>query len=148
MTSSMVLLLSVMVLTVVIASSRTFAQPFTIDVPNASLTQAFGINDKGNGEIVGIFTDSSNRTHGFLRDVTGRFAPIDVPNASLTQAFGINNTDQIVGAATFGNQTGGFLLDVAGHFTYVVASSTFTQAFGINNLGTIAGPFSFRIQYR
>jgi probable HAF family extracellular repeat protein len=98
-TSSIALLLSVLVLTVVIASSRTCAQTFTsIDVPNAILTQAFGINDTG--EIVGVFTDSSNRTHGFVRAVNGSFASIDVPNAILTQAFGINNLGTIVGTYT------------------------------------------------
>jgi hypothetical protein len=49
MTASLALLLSVMVLTVVIASSRTFAETFTaIDVPNASLTQAFQATQRQN----------------------------------------------------------------------------------------------------
>ena len=36
----------------------------TLDYPGATLTQAFGINPRG--DVVGSYVDSANRTHGFL----------------------------------------------------------------------------------
>src|SRR4051795_5836147 len=74
------------------ANAATFS--FTqIDVPGASFTQAFGINDAG--QIVGTFQDSTG-PHGFL-DTGGSFTQIDVPGASFTTANGINDAGQIVG---------------------------------------------------
>src|SRR3954451_17700742 len=81
------------------ANAATFS--FTqIDVPGASSTQAFGINDAG--QIVGGFADSTGG-HGFLF-TGGSFTQIDVPGASVTQAQGINDAGQIVGA--FNDSTG------------------------------------------
>ena len=42
----------------------------TIDFPGATVTQARGINP--GGDIVGWYIDSSGKTHGFLRSLTGR----------------------------------------------------------------------------
>jgi len=65
----------------------------TIDVPGASNTQPFGINNAR--QIVGVFVDATG-THGFLKDGAS-FTTIDVPGAFRTQASGINNAGQIVG---------------------------------------------------
>src|SRR5947209_7886207 len=91
------------------AASYTFT---TIDVPGASSTQAYGINNAG--QIVGEFEDATGRFHGF-RETAGVFTLIDVPGASDTFASGINDAGQIVGA--FEDATGrhGFL-DTAGTF--------------------------------
>jgi hypothetical protein len=70
-----------------------------IDVPGATVTEVFGINDT-TGTLVGLFTDSSNRTHGFVRAVAGSFTPIDFPGAMVTEVFGINNRGTLVGTYT------------------------------------------------
>src|SRR5690349_14154975 len=74
------------------AWSRAASFTFTIiDVPGASLTEAFGINDAG--QIVG----PSGNGHGFLKD-GATFTTIDVPDANSTTVFGINGAGQIVGS--------------------------------------------------
>jgi probable HAF family extracellular repeat protein len=65
-----------------------------IDVPGATDTTAFGINDTG--QIVGAFFDSAGVAHGFL-DAGGNFTQIDVLGATRTDAYGINDAGQIVG---------------------------------------------------
>ncbi len=78
-----------------------------LDVPGATLTQAFGINEAG--QIVGIFSGATGG-HGFLLS-GGVFAPLDAPGAIATTASGINDAGQIVGEfidAT-GTLTHGFL---------------------------------------
>ena len=73
------------------ASADTIYSFTTIDVPGASLTEGFGINDSG--QIVGDFFDATG-SHGFL-DTGGSFTTIDVPG-SVTQTRGINDSGQIV----------------------------------------------------
>jgi uncharacterized membrane protein len=84
----------------------------TIDVPGASFTKAFGINEAcGNralGQIAGTFGDASG-THGFIRQCDDTFTTIDAPGASITQAFGINFSGSIVGSFGDANGTHGFL---------------------------------------
>jgi probable HAF family extracellular repeat protein len=107
---AMALVLRTTALTVMLAVSGTYAQMFTtIDVPNAVRTEAWAIN--ASGEIVGYFTDASQRTHGFVRTATGALAAIDVPHAILTQAFGLNDNGAIVGRFQDANNlTHGFLV--------------------------------------
>jgi probable HAF family extracellular repeat protein len=118
--------------------ARAIEYTFTpIDVPGATFTNAFGINNRG--QIVGSFFDATG-SHGFL-NTDGTFTPIDVSGATFTFASGINNRGQIVGG--FGNATGnhGFL-NTDGTFTAIdVPGATFTFASGINNRGQIVGGF-------
>jgi len=68
-----------------VASGQTLV--FTpIDFPGAVMTNAQGINAQG--EIVGFYTDTAGRTHGFLQS-GGNFRTIDYPGAQLTLARGI-----------------------------------------------------------
>jgi probable HAF family extracellular repeat protein len=76
----------------------------TIDVPSAVLTNAQGINHQG--DIVGTYTDSGGRQHGFLRS-GGQFRTIDVPGANVTVARGINDAGDIVGTYQRPGETGG-----------------------------------------
>ena len=69
----------------------TFTQ---IDVPDATLTVASGINDRG--QIVGLLVDTGNVVHGFLLD-KGVSSRIDPPGATFTQPLAINDQGQIVG---------------------------------------------------
>jgi probable HAF family extracellular repeat protein len=66
----------------------------TIDGPAATATTAFGI--AANRDVVGVFTDSSNRQHGF-RFSRGEFMIVDYPGAALTAARGIAPNGDIVG---------------------------------------------------
>lgn len=85
------------------------------DVTSSNLTQAWDINPEGN--IVGVFRDTTGKIHGFLQSSdavlssSGEFMSIDFPGATATRAFGINPAGDVVGAYrdSTGN-THGFLL--------------------------------------
>jgi probable HAF family extracellular repeat protein len=67
----------------------------TIDVPRASLTFPFGINNRGH--VVGLYLDANQVRHGFLYK-NGVLTTIDHPLASSdTQADDLNDRGQIVG---------------------------------------------------
>jgi hypothetical protein len=69
----------------------------TIDVPGATETRAFGLNDPERiRRIVGEFVDATGQRHGFLL-VDGAFTTIDVPLATETRAFAVTDAGQIVG---------------------------------------------------
>jgi len=94
----------------------------TIDFPGAVLTNAQGTNAQG--EIVGFYTDTSGRTHGFLQS-GGYFRSIDYPNSTATQALGIGPAGDIVGTYQRSGETGpiagaipihGFLMTRRGGF--------------------------------
>jgi probable HAF family extracellular repeat protein len=129
---STVLSLSVLLSTLVAAQdvSYTFT---TIDVPGATLTEAYGINAAG--QIVGRFSDATGERHGFLKD-GATFTTIDVPGALYTEAHGINAAGQIVGGFLDAGFTfHGFLTDGATFITIAVPGATFTEAHGINTAG-------------
>jgi probable HAF family extracellular repeat protein len=65
-----------------------------IDVPGALLTNAQGINAQG--EIVGFYTDTAGRTHGFVQS-GGVWRSIDFPGSAASQALGIGPAGDIVG---------------------------------------------------
>ena len=77
----------------------------TIDVPGASETFAYGINETG--QIVGTFVDATG-AHGFL-DTGGVFTTLNAPGANHTEAWGINKAGQIVGWFNDGTGTHGYL---------------------------------------
>lgn len=68
-----------------------------INYPKSNGTQLSGINDKG--EIVGLYLDSTNATHGFSL-VGKKFTSISVAGDTNTVAWGINNAGQITVYAT------------------------------------------------
>src|SRR6266498_4554125 len=110
------IVLSAVILIVAVPPSVAFALTFTtIDVPGARLTQASGINNRG--QIVGWYDDASGGEHGFLLDETG-FTTIDVPGAGLTATDGINDRNQIVGGYIGPSGILSFLWD-AGSFTTI-----------------------------
>jgi uncharacterized membrane protein len=107
----------------------------TIDYPNAVLTYANGINERG--EIIGAYNDGVS--HGFYlhRD---SYAPIDHPGATFTNALGINSRGEIVGRyvdAAGGRH--GYVLK-RGEFTTVdYPGATFTGVTAIDGEGNIVG---------
>jgi probable HAF family extracellular repeat protein len=79
------------------AQARAAQPPWTFisfDVPQAKSSSAWGIN--GDGAVVGTFTDTAGKQHGYLL-IGGVFTTIDYPNALSTVARGINNHGDIVG---------------------------------------------------
>jgi probable HAF family extracellular repeat protein len=90
----------------------------SLEVPGAVLTNAQGINARG--DIVGFYTDSAGLNHGF-RWSRGVYSAIDVPNARVTQARGIGPNGEIVGTYQRVGESGGipshgFLLTQPGEF--------------------------------
>jgi hypothetical protein len=68
-----------------------------INYPKSNGTELSGINDQG--EIVGLYLDSTNASHGF--SLTGKkFASIDVKGHTNTVAWGVDNAGQITVYAT------------------------------------------------
>ena len=93
----------------------------TIDFPGAVLTNAQGINALG--ELVGSYTDTDGKTHGFLRSGE-QYRSIDFPAARLTQLRGINPTGDLVCTYQSPTESGGvpshgFLMTRRGGFFQV-----------------------------
>jgi len=63
-----------------------------VNFPKSNGTQATGINDKG--EVVGLYLDSANITHGFSKIGT-KYTSISVKGGTNTVAWGVNNAGQI-----------------------------------------------------
>ena len=80
-----------------------------INFPNGTGTEVSGINDQG--DVVGLYFDSSGVQHGFEKKAGGSYQSIDVPRESSTVAWGINNMGQItVYAINSSGQYDSFLL--------------------------------------
>jgi probable HAF family extracellular repeat protein len=75
-------------------------------MPGATVTAAFGINDRG--QLVGSFYDSTGMVRGFVTDGAA-FTVVDVPGAKGTEARGINAEGQIVGDWGDGRIIHGFI---------------------------------------
>jgi probable HAF family extracellular repeat protein len=106
-----------------------------LDVPGATYTQAFGINN--HGQIVGVYGDASTPQQGFLYD-GGVFTPL-----SVTVAWGINDAGQIVGTTSGPDGKLVGALDDGGVLTILdVPGSTQTVAHGINNASKIVGSYN------
>jgi len=63
-----------------------------VNFPKSNGTEATGINDKG--EVVGLYFDSANLTHGFSKIGT-KYTSISVKGGTNTVAWGVNNAGQI-----------------------------------------------------
>jgi probable HAF family extracellular repeat protein len=107
----------------------------SIDFPGALLTNAQGINSRG--DIVGWYVDTAGKQHGFeLSD--GDFVSIDYPGATVTDARGINRRGEIVGA--YINAPGG----PPNMHGYLLKRGTFSEVQFPGYLGTIAQRISPR----
>src|SRR5215831_9189298 len=142
------LIVIVLIMVTLGAARQAIAYSFvTIDYPGADVTQATGINDRG--DIVGWAgppTPPSQPPRGVFgfRLSGATFTPVMVPGASDpgTRASKINNEQQIVGV--FGSSPAqGFLFD-QGVFTAinVPGETRATDARGINERGTIVGSYA------
>ena len=77
-----------------------------IDVPGATNTYAFDINDRG--ETVGGYTDAAGVSHGFV-ERHGKFTTVDVPGALVTQIFGNDARGDLAGVFVDSNGVHGFV---------------------------------------
>jgi uncharacterized membrane protein len=110
----------------------------TIDLPGATSTMAFGVNNFG--QVVGDYTVGISQA-GFL-DTNGSFSTINFPGTPFgsTEVRGINDLGQIVGSYFNTTGTHGFV-DTNGTFKPIdePASKNSTRAFGINDRGQAVG---------
>jgi hypothetical protein len=68
----------------------------TVDVPGATSTVVYGLNDYG--DLVGIYTNSDNSIHGFLWLHNGTIRSIDAPSGYVALPTGVNKWLTVVGA--------------------------------------------------
>lgn len=126
-----------------LASAAAWSSPSlryqSIDVPGATDTQAFGINDLG--DIVGRYDDADFNTHGWLRH-NGKLSTIDFPGAPFTAPRLINNGGEIVGRYIDVNGTSHAFLLRGGHFTSIdFPGAIDTRGRGIDDFGRITGNY-------
>ena len=114
------------------------------DVPGARLTRPFGVN--ASGQIVGLYRDSGNASHGFVRNPDGSYVTIDYPGAVFTNATGINARGDIVGRWTdVAGINHGYQLTAQGQFVSVdppapcIASALQAVIHGINDVRDLVG---------
>jgi probable HAF family extracellular repeat protein len=124
----------------------------TVDVPGASATGAFGINNRG--AVVGTYEDSRGKGHGFLLR-RGMVTPIDPPDANQDAIFGniaasdINDQGEIVGFYPDARGTFHGFLYHKGQFTELDPPQAAgnrngfgaSAPFGINNRGQVVGQY-------
>ncbi len=111
----------------------------SLDYPGATATTASGVN---NGRvIVGDYTDTSGKMHGYFRTFSGQFASVDYPGATATSLWAINDNNKGVGYYfdASGN-THGFMFALPNIFTPIdYPQAAFTIAYGINNSDQVVG---------
>ena len=113
----------------------------TIDMPGATATVAFGINNEG--VIVGRYS-MAGRTHGFARSAAGELTTIDFPGAGFTVAGNLNDRGDILGWYTLPAAPAirhGFVLRQGEFTSFDPPGSVFTNPLGINNRGDIVGRY-------
>jgi hypothetical protein len=106
------------------------------------------------GAIAGIFTDTNNVYHGFLRTQDGNFTSLNAPGAGNGSGQGTGcPSDCPVSLNNKGVLTGVYIDENNGYHVYLrspegnivtvtPSGSTFTFPAGINDLGTVAGYYA------
>jgi probable HAF family extracellular repeat protein len=124
------------------------------DVPGATLTVHFAINDRR--QVTGPYFDAPNpdgtysTSHGFVQDDQGRTGRFDVSGASITLANGINDRGVVVGTSVDAGvppgtpappgSVHGFIRDRRGDIeAFDVPFFRLHSAFDVNNRGQIVG---------
>jgi probable HAF family extracellular repeat protein len=135
-----------------LASALTHAQSYTFaqfDAPTANGTFPTGINNSG--QIVGNYSDTTNKSHAFLRSANGTtFTEIVAPGALpfTTKANGINNLGQVVGSYMDTVGFHGYIRNADGTFTtfdiisLIPTPGPNADASAINDYGEVVGPAS------
>lgn len=111
-----------------------------ITYPGAASLSAYGIDDAG--DLAGVFTDSSNNSHGFLLKggIGGTPTQLDAPGATFTVASGINNKGEVI--TYWGDSTGyveSSLYEISSrtYTKYNLPGAAFSFASGIDDAGDI-----------
>jgi probable HAF family extracellular repeat protein len=113
-----------------------------INVPGATETEAFGINNAG--QIVGDYSNDGGATRrGFLLS-GATYSTFAAPGATTTIPLGINNSGQIVGYAIGPALTTSGFVYSNGAFTSIniIAPPALTWAYAINDQSQIAGVYA------
>jgi hypothetical protein len=120
----------------------------TIDAPGASVTEAIGVNNRG--EVLGQYSDNGLTVHGFLEH-DGTYTTIGAPDAVVgvngygTLVTDINARGQVSGTYfDTGFSAHGFVYDDGSYATINPpgGSGTFgTSATGINDQGDVVGNY-------
>jgi hypothetical protein len=112
----------------------------TFDVPGATVTQPFGMNDAG--VIVGIFSEGGEE-RGFVREKSGEIRIVDYPGADASGPLGVNNRGRFVGFFEDAAGIHGYVWDGASEFTpFDVPGMSFTVPLEIDDRGRIVGYFA------
>jgi hypothetical protein len=112
-----------------------------INFPKSNGTEAMGIND--NGDVVGLYVDSTNVQHGFVKKGT-KYTSIDVKGDTKAEAWGINNAGQIAVFAL--NSSSDYESFIYSGKTFKKVSDPSAGATGtiirsVNNKGDAAGAY-------
>jgi hypothetical protein len=157
-----VILLCVLPIPVRLAAQNASSEVITFDAPGAnsiagSLDGTFPGNINNGGTITGIYVDSNNVSHGFLRTPAGEFITLNAPGTGTSvgtrfRAFpsgiNINSRGTITGNYVDSNNVShGFLRTPAGEFITLDAPGASSAAGSldgtfpnsINNGGTVTG---------
>lgn len=96
-----------------------------MNVPGASTTWAYGINDVG--KIVGAYSDGGTASHGFIFQ-NGNHTTFDRPSFASTGFLRISNAGQITGFSNenIGSPSAAFLLDPGTFTEFNVPGPTIT----------------------
>jgi len=113
-----------------------------VNYPGSHFNQLLGINSAGIA--VGFFNDAKGNAHGYTYNArTHAFVLIILPGrATAITVTGINDRNQVVGFATIGKVTVGFIW-TSRHAIVIIrlGNGTNTQILGINNAGVVVGSF-------
>jgi hypothetical protein len=119
---------------------------FSVNNSTSTYVQAINLG----GTAAGVWFDTSNVEHGFVRAANGTITTFD-PSAEVygTTVFGMNNPGAVVGyylPSSF--TTTGFVRSPAGTFTDIFYPGSYaTEANSINDAGVIAGSYDFGTGY-
>jgi hypothetical protein len=97
------------------------------------------------GQVAGIYIDSSNLHHGFVRQTNGQFTEFSPPSISNVVVIGINSSGEVLGTGTLSASPFDFypfLRSPTGQYTAFAAlqlHASSTQPTGINNGGQVSG---------
>jgi hypothetical protein len=110
--------------------------------PDATQTYASAIDNKGT--ITGMYADTTNAEHVYLRSLGGRFETFSAPGSPDITPDSINSAGAVAGS--YGETRGdGFVRRADGTFTTFTVPGVFpsssTNPIAISNSGAIAGPY-------
>ncbi len=120
----------------------TTARLVTFNLPDATETYASAIDN--NGVITGMYADTTNAEHVYLRSLQGVFETFSAPGSPDITPDSINSAATVAGS--YGDaRAEGFLRESGGTFTTFTVPGVFPSSSAnpivINNAGIIAGPY-------